>query len=132
MEISLYPLLASLEREGVTAVGEECRRLLREDASLGGLLAEADQYLASPLMAGFGNFAAWPMHNTREQAELMLDCSARLLAMNRDQKEIVCAVLSREVFSAVGKLMLDSVWEPDSPVFWLGHDIIARKLATLN
>jgi len=130
VEISIYPLLASLEREGVTEVGEECRRLLREDASLGGLLAEADQYLASPHMAGFRDFVAWPMHNTREQAELMLDCSAKLLAMNGDQKEIVCAVLSREVFSAVGKLMLDSIWEPDSPAFWLGHDIIARRLAT--
>jgi hypothetical protein len=130
VEISLYPLLASLEREGDTAVREECRRLLREDASIEKLLAEADRYLAAPLMAGFRDFGSWPQHNTPEQAELMLNSSARLLEMNNNPKEIVCAVLSREVFTAVGKLMLDTMWEPSAPVFWLGHDLIAKRLMT--
>ncbi len=130
VEISLYPLLASLEREGETAVAAECRMLLREEAALEKLLADADRYLADPLIAGFRDFASWPHHNTREQAELMLNCSANLLEMNRNPKEIVCAVLSRSVFTAVGKLMLDSMWGPEAPAFWLGHDIIAKRLTT--
>jgi hypothetical protein len=134
VEISLYPLLAALEKEGggkvSIAIREECLRLLRQGASLETLLAEADQYLASPLMAGFRNYDMWPHHNTPEQAELMLNCSARLLEMNKNPKEIVCAVLSRAVFTAVGKLMLDTMWNPTAPVFWLGHDMIAKRLTT--
>jgi hypothetical protein len=112
-------------------IREDCLQLLRDGASLEALLAEADQYLAAPLMADFRTYDAWPHHNTPEQAELMLNCSARLLEMNKNSKEIVCAVLSRAVFTAVGKLMLDSMWEPSASVFWLSHDIIAKRLTTL-
>jgi hypothetical protein len=132
VEISLYPLLAALEKEGGGAVAdgirEECRQLLKEDVSIDTLLAKANEYLASPLMTPFGDYASWPHHNTVEQAELMLNCSAELLAMNRDPKEIVCAALSRAVFSSVGLLMLDTMWSSSAPAYWLNHDIIARSL----
>ena len=132
VEISLYPLLAALDREGggpaADAIKEECRQLLREDVSLDALLAEANDYLAAPLMAQFGTYNAWPHHNTLDQAELMLNASARLLEMNRDPKEIVCASLSRAVFTAVGSLMFDTMWETTAPVYWLNHDIIAKRL----
>ncbi len=128
VEISLYPLLSSLEREGDVAIREACRRLLRDGVSMEDLLAQAGQYLASPVLAPFGEFASWPHHNTPQQAELMLNCSAALLEMNANPKEIVCAELSRAVFTAVGKLMLDTIWEPTAPVYWLGHDIIAKRL----
>jgi hypothetical protein len=59
----------------------------------------------------------------------MLECSARLLDMNKSPKEIVCAVLSRAVFTAVGKVMLDTMWESPDPVYWLNHDIVAKRLA---
>jgi hypothetical protein len=58
----------------------------------------------------------------------MLNCSASLLAMNRNPKEIVCAVLSRAVFTAVGRLMLDALWDSAAPVYWLNHDIVAKRL----
>jgi Family of unknown function (DUF6936) len=134
VEISLYPLLAALEKEGggarADAIKEECRKLLKDDASIAALLNGANDYLASPLMARFGDFASWPHHNTLEQAELMLDCSASLLAMNRDPKEIVCAALSRAVFTAVGSLMLNTMWASPAPAFWLNHDIIAKCLVS--
>ncbi|HEX9023943.1 MAG TPA: hypothetical protein VF799_08905, partial [Geobacteraceae bacterium] len=53
VEISLYPLLASLERCGNVAVREECRSLLRDGVTIEELLAEAGQYLASPILAPF-------------------------------------------------------------------------------
>lgn len=132
VEISLYPLLAALDKEGGGAraneVKAECQQLLRDDASLKTLLAEANRYLSAPQMAQFGEFDSWPHHNTQEQAELMLNSSARLLEMSKNPKEIVCATLSRAVFTAVGKLMLDSMWESTAPVFWLNHDIIAKRV----
>ena len=60
----------------------------------------------------------------------MLNCSAELLAMNKNPKEIVCAVLSQAVFKAVGRLMFDFSWNPDAPVVWLNHDVIAKRLVT--
>jgi hypothetical protein len=132
VEISLYMLLAALEKEGGGAraneVKAECQHLLRDDSSLKLLLAEANRYLSAPLMAQFGEYDSWPHHNTQEQAELMLNSSARLLEMSKNPKEIVCATLSRAVFTAVGKLMLDSMWESTAPVFWLNHDIIAKRV----
>ena len=134
VEISLYPLLSALEREGGGPVADEirkrCAALLKEGASLDTLLKQANSYLASPLLAGFGELAAWPHHNTQEQAELMLDCSARLLGMNSDPKNVVCAELSRAVFKGVGRLMFDCSWQPQAPVLWLGHSIIARRLVS--
>lgn len=133
VELSLYPLLEALQKEGGDAVYREvagdCRALLKEGVSLETLLASANEYLASPLMAGFRDFDGWPQHNTPEQADYMLTRATELIAMNANPKEIVCAVLSRAVFTAVGRLMLDSSWEPAAPVFWLNHDIIAKRLA---
>lgn len=133
VEISLYALLAAFDQEGgggrTGAIRQECRELLRDEVSLDELVATANDYLAASLLPPFGDFATWPRHNAREQMETMLACSARLMEMNKNPKEIVCAALSRGVFTAVGKLMLDAMWEPTAPVFWLNHDIIAKRLA---
>ena len=134
VELSLYPLLAALEREGggpaATAIAEACRKLLKEGTSIAELQATANDYLGSPVITRYYTYAAWPEHNAPDQMELMLDRSAALLAMNANPKEIVCAELSRAVFTAVGRLMFDVSWEPAAPVFWLNHDIIAKRLTT--
>jgi hypothetical protein len=134
VEISLYPLLAALKKEGngprTEAIRAECAALLKEGTTLDTLLAKADEYLASPVMTRFSRYEEWPHHTTPEQAEFMLSRATELLAMNRNPREIVCAVLSRAVFNAVGKLMLDASWNPTAPVFWLNHDIVARRLVT--
>jgi uncharacterized protein DUF6936 len=134
VENSLYPLLAALDREGNGPVAEEirasCRSLLADNATLETLLARANDYLAAPLTAALRDLDGWPRHNTPEQQELMLNYSAELLAMNKNPKEIVCAVLSREVFNAVGRLMFDFSWDPDAAVVWLNHDVIAKRLVT--
>jgi hypothetical protein len=134
VEISLYPLLAALEREGEGPRAEEirnsCAALLKDGATIESLLTKADAYLSSPVLSGFRDFESWPHHNSAEQAELMLNSATELLEMNRDMKEIVCAELSRAVFRAVGTLMFRSIWDPVSPVLWLNHDIIARRIAS--
>jgi len=131
VELSLYPLLEALEREGggprVAMIRAECQALLKEGVTVETLLARAGDYLASPVMSGFSRYGEWPHHNTAEQASFMLERATELLDQNRDPKEIVCAVLSRVVFNAVGQLMLDASWEPAAPVFWLDHDIIAKR-----
>ena len=132
VEISLYPLLAALEKEGdgqvARQVREECQALLKPGVSCEAMLEKANSYLSSPLLAPFGDYAGWPLHNTPELAELMLGCSEELLGMNVNPKEIACGTLSRAVFRGVGRLMFDTAWAPAAPVFWLNHDILARRL----
>jgi hypothetical protein len=109
-----------------TELADECRRSLRGNPD-GPLPVPTITWL--PLMAGFRDFDRWPLHNTPEQAEYMLTRATELLGMNANPKEIVCAALSRGVFTGVGRLMFDSSWQPAAPVFWLNHDIVAKRLA---
>ena len=134
VELSLYPFLSALEREGGGEMAEqakrECAQLLKEGVTLDRMLALAEEYLVSPLMAGFRDFAAWPQHNTKEQMAFMLERSQELMALSADQKRVVCAELSRLVFQGVGRLMFDDSWSPRGAVTWLNHDIIARRLVS--
>lgn len=128
VENSLYPLIDALRAEGEEGIIKECQALLREGVSLDMLLEVANTYLNSELVTGTRDFDSWPQHNNPQQQEYMLNTSAELISMNADQKDIVCAVLSRGVFQGVGKLMFDSSWEPKAPIFWLNHDVIAKTL----
>lgn len=132
VEISLYPLLKALQKEGGGAclerIAAACSELLKEGITVETLLAEADRYLADALLKPFHEYSSWPHHNTPEQAALMLTSATSMLEMNKDSKNVVCAELSRAVFQAVGRLMNRTSWEPGAPVYWLNHDIVAREL----
>ena len=132
VEISLYPLLEAIKREGGGSAAEsvfaECQGLLNDGVSIDDLLKVAGKYLSSPILKQFAKLSEWPHHNTLEQMELMLAASAELIAMNKTPKEIVCAPLSRVVFQTTGHLMFHDSWAPERPVAWLNHDIIAKCL----
>jgi hypothetical protein len=133
VEVALYPLLRAVraaDRAGAISTGlwDRCRALLKDGATLEGLLARADAYLASPHMPGMADFAAWPQHTTAAQVEAMLAASDATLGMSADPKNPVCAELSRALVPAVGRLMFDESWEPKAPVRWLNHDVIAKQL----
>jgi hypothetical protein len=132
VEVSLYPLLLALRAAGpgtaaVERAWERSRALLRDGATLEGLLARADAYLGHPVLAPYRDPETWPHHAEREQQELMLAASEETLAMSADPKNPVCAELSKVVFGGIGRLMLDAAWEPPGPVLWAGHDVIARR-----
>jgi hypothetical protein len=129
VENSLYPLLASLKEAGEEGIVQECQGMLREGVTVETVLEKANEYLSNPLVTATRDLESWPQHNSPQQQEYMLNCSAELMAMNADPKEMVCAVLSRGVFQGVGKLMFDSSWEPQAPLYWLNHDVIAKRLA---
>jgi len=132
VEISLYPLLSAIRAtlgDAAEPLFERCRALLKDGETLERMLERADAYLASPVVAEMLDFASWPHHNTREQAELMLAASAELMGMHADQKQLVCAELSKVVFKSTGKLIVHGSWKPTAPAVWLPHGIIARLLA---
>jgi hypothetical protein len=137
VELSLYPLLRSVREAAQQAGGAApakaealwaaCRALLKEGATLEGMLERAERFLGSPLLASYRALEAWPQHSGREQMEAMLAASEEVLAMSADHRNAVAAELSRVVFGAVGRLMLDEAWEPSAPVRWLNHDVVARR-----
>jgi hypothetical protein len=132
VELSLYPLLHAV-RNAVGAAAAEleqrCAGLLQEGTTLADLLAEADAYLTDPLITAPLTFAGWPQHSTKEQMELMLATSNRLLGMHRDQKQLVCAELSRLVFRATGRLIVQASWSSQEAAVWLNHNLIAELVA---
>lgn len=132
VEISLYPLLSALVREGnspaAQEVAEGCGKLLKEGETLERLLERAEAYLSSPVMRPFYDLARWPLHNTAEQAAFMLAASGELMEMSADPKNVVCAELSRAVFTSTGKIMTDASFAPTGPVCWLNHDVIAKQI----
>ncbi len=132
VEISLYPLLSALRAAAGGAADRlfaVCQDMLKEGETVERLLQRADAYLASPILAGLVDYPSWPQHNTREQAELMLASSAELIGMHADQKQLICAELSRVVFLATGRLILHTAWQSPAPTLWLNHDTIARLVA---
>jgi hypothetical protein len=91
VEVALYPLLEAIRREGPgTPAAEDawarCRSLLAPGAMLEGVLARAETFLASPVMARFRSLETWPQHSTREQTEAALSASADLMAMSADPR----------------------------------------------
>ena len=136
VELSLFPLLKALMKEGDGAWAEEqwqvCRDLLQEGASLEGLLKKIDDYNATSVMQAFRNFEAWPMDNTAELAELMITTSDEITQMHKDRKALVTDHLSALVLEGTGPLMFMEASHPSAPVLWLNHDIIAKQLNRIH
>jgi len=133
VEISLYPLLTAIRREVGEAASAglfaRCQAMLKEGETVEGLLERANTYLASPVLSAIVDYKTWPQHNTLELAELMLTASAELMGMHADQKQLVCAELSRIVFLSTGRLIVHGSWNPAAPALWLNHDLIARLVS---
>jgi len=133
VEISLYPLLTAIRRKAgekaSAGLFARCQGMLKEGETVEKLLERTNAYLASPILAAIVDYKTWPQHNTPEQAELMLAASAELMGMHADQKQLICAELSRVVFLSTGRLMVHGSWNPAAPALWLNHDLIARLVA---
>ena len=56
-------------------------------------------------MQDFRNFAAWPMPNSPEQADLMIGTSDEVQKMHKDRKALITDLLSSLVIEATGPLM---------------------------
>lgn len=132
VELSLFPLLSALKVEGSARAGHEwetCQGLLREGASLQQILDKLEAYLRTPVSEAFRNFAAWPMDNTPELADLMIGTSEEITDMHADRRALITDHLSALVIEATGPLMFHAAAEKIAPVLWLNHDIIARALS---
>ena len=133
VELSLFPLLLALKKEGGGAWAEQqwqhCQSLLEEGTSLASILKMIEDYNDDPTIARFRDYAAWPMDNTTELAEVMVGTSEAITKLHKDRKALITDHLSALVLEGTGPLIFHEAAEPHGPVLWLNHDIIARQLA---
>ncbi len=136
VELPLIPLLNALKKEGGGAWAESqwqaCRALLSDGITLEDVLTKVLDFQCSAVMVPFRNFAAWPMPNSRPQADLTIGTSDEIQKAHKDTKVLVTDVLSALVIEATGPLMFRESSAPTGPVLWLNHDIIARQLNALH
>ncbi|MGI4717419.1 MAG: enoyl ACP reductase FabMG family protein [Janthinobacterium lividum] len=136
VELSLFPLLSALKKEGGGAWAEQqwaiCQDLLGDGVSLQSLLDKIEQYNNDATSAEFRNFEAWPMDNTPALADVMIGTSEEMTAMHKDKKALITDHLSSLVLEGAGPLMFHGASEKIAPVLWLSHDIIARQLNELH
>ncbi len=131
VEVSLYPLLAAIQkdsgdRQHAEQVLKQCKELLKDDVTFEEIIKFTDDYLTSEMTLAFSKYALWPQHSRLDQMEYMLKSSDHLFEMHKDQKNLITAVLSEVVFKSCGYVMLHDSWKPKNPVVWIGHDLVAR------
>lgn len=136
VELSLFPLLNALKKEGGGSWAEQqwthCQSLLQDDIRLQQIIDKIEGYNADPAIARFRDFNAWPMDNTAELAEVMVGTSEEIVELHKDRKALISDHLSSLVLEGTGPLIFHEASAPRGPVLWLSHDIIAKQLARLH
>ncbi|MGN0933815.1 enoyl ACP reductase FabMG family protein [Falsigemmobacter intermedius] len=136
LELSLLPLLDALRHEQggafADAVWAECQALLKDGVALEDLLQKVRDFQASPEMQPYYNFEAWPMPNSPGQAEQTIGTSQDIVNLHKDLKVLVSDALSHHVLNATGRLIFGAASDPEGPVLWLNHDVVAKQLIKDN
>jgi hypothetical protein len=136
VELPLILLLKALKKENGGAWSETqwqaARDLLADGITLGEVLQKVTDFQSNAVMLRFRDFAAWPMPNSADQADLTIGTSDEVQKMHKDNKALITDLLSSLVIEATGPLMFNESAAPSGPVLWLNHDIIARQLNLLH
>lgn len=135
VEVPLYPFMSALKKEAgenasARAVLAKCRELLKPEHTLEEMQAFTDETLTAPEIQAQSKFQGWPQHNAKAQMETLIAAAEGLIEMHRDPKNLITFVLSEEIFRATGYVMYHDSWKPQAPVLWLGHDVLAKALAS--
>ena len=133
LEVSLYPLLGALKREGADSPGvqsilETCQNKLLQGKSIDDIMDYTADYIRSPEIQSHSVYEKWPQHNSKEQMEKMISSSQEIISWHKDPKDLCNSLLSEEVFQSTGNIMFRAGFQPQHPVQWIGHDIIARQI----
>ncbi|HKJ76396.1 MAG TPA: hypothetical protein VKA64_04255 [Gammaproteobacteria bacterium] len=136
VELSLFPLLKALKREGGGDWADQqwalCQDLLKEGVQLEEILDKIEAYNNDPVIAKFRDFDAWPMDNTAELAEVMVSTSHEITSLHEDRNALITDHLSSLVLEGTGPIIFHEASKPHAPVLWLNHDIIARQLNKMH
>lgn len=133
VEVALYPLINAIKKEGgdhpkVKEIIDKCEKLIDPKVKFDDIMSITDSYFGSDLIRNeWSNFEAWPQHNGPQQMEMMRTTSDKILDLHLDSKRLMTQDLSEIVFGACGKVMLREGYQPEAPVWWIGHDACAKE-----
>ena len=131
VEVPLYPFITALQREKTSADAlAKCQALLKDGVTFDQIQEFTDQALTNPAILETSQFPQWPTHNTKKQMEVLIGAAEHLVSLHKDPKDLATFVLSEEIFRATGYIMFHDAWNLHAPVVWLGHDILAKAMAT--
>jgi hypothetical protein len=132
IELPLIPLLLALKKEDGGAWAEEqwqaCEALLADGFTMNDVIAKITDLQADEVMRPFYDFTRWPMPNNQGQSDLTIGTSAEITQMHKDSKALVSDLLSVLVVESTGKLIFGGSSEPEGPVVWLNHQVVAKQL----
>jgi hypothetical protein len=131
VEVSLYPLTKAIEKECGNSTASQkiianCKALLKKDVSLSDIEKVANNYFIDPEIKAHCIFEKWPQHSSKQQLEIMLEASDKLITLHHDAKKLITFELSEVVIKSCGYVMLHDSWNPQSPVAWIGHELVAN------
>ena len=135
VEVPLYTLIGALRKEGPESkrmkdISARATALLKPEHTFDDVQKVTDRVLTHSAVMKQSNYDQWPQHNTKEQMEALIAGSDTLIEMHKDQKQLMTAVLSEEIFRACGYVMFHESWKPHGPALWLGHDVLAKALVS--
>lgn len=131
VELSLYPLLGAIGKETQKSpkwneILNKCLTLMKPGTQFEDIMKFSTDYQNSPEILEKNIFSAWPQNTSQVQLEKMLKSSDYLVELHTDSKNLITFILSEVVFSACGKVMLNDSPQPEAPVSWINHDVIAK------
>ena len=130
VEIPLYTILSALKKEGGEKgkeIAELCLQKLKDSAL--NIIAEiTKEYFESSVIKQKTIFEKWPQHNSEQQMEKMLHTSKELASLHKDSSQSITPILSEVLFKSCGHLILQEITNIQSPVCWLGHDVITQDV----
>ncbi len=135
VEVPLYALLAALGNEDpdspiTQSLFAVAKQKFKEKRGLDTALASIEEYFQSDIIQRWSKFHLWPQHNGPEQMQLMRETSQAIIQAHKDEKDLLTSQLSEVVFRSCGQLMLNEAFQPRQPVWWIGHEAVAK--ATLS
>ena len=141
VEVSLYPLMGAIKMQSqlskdtqqknkLETVLQNCMSLVKDEVSLNEILDFCKNFLSLPEIQAHNIFEKWPQHSNPEQLTTMLNSSEHLFHLHKDQKNLITGVLSEVVLKSCGKIIMQDVLIPQSPVSWINHDVIAKTVST--
>lgn len=129
VEVCLYPLLRALKFENdgkETSVHKECAALLKDPKKLDEVDMFTQSYMNEDEEQTLYDWNHWPTHNSPEQMLKTQEASKHLTSLHSDSKKLMTVPLSEVVFKTTGRVILNEASNPQKPVWWLGHDVVAK------
>jgi hypothetical protein len=132
IEIPLYTLILALEKENqegsLDAILDKAWSYLNDDINPEKFAAFLDGFFTTDVIKEWSDYEGWPQHNGPKQMEMIKTASIQGMEWHKDPKDPLASFLSELVFKACGKIMLAEASKVRSPVWWIGHDIVAKAI----